>query len=125
MSVAEVDTLFKFGPFYAILQDGLDRMFDVVKSEEFRFFVNGECYASTLAEAVLISPTVHDVLRNDRSCPIFVISDKDIDSRNFGHFLDLIRCHDCVSLSEDKALSFLSICRLLAHKRSMIFGLAF
>jgi hypothetical protein len=53
MSVAEADALFQFKPFYAILQDGLDRMFDVVKSEEFQFFVNGECYASPLAEAIL------------------------------------------------------------------------
>jgi hypothetical protein len=37
MSVAETDMLFKFNPFYAILQNVLDRMFEVVKSEEVRF----------------------------------------------------------------------------------------
>jgi hypothetical protein len=37
MSVAETDMLFKFKSFYAILQNGLDRMFEVVKSEEVRF----------------------------------------------------------------------------------------
>jgi hypothetical protein len=68
---------------------------------------DSESYASTLAEAVQISATVRDVLGNDRSCRVFVISDKDIESRDFGHFLDWIRCHDCVSLSEDNALSFL------------------
>jgi hypothetical protein len=107
MSAAEADTLFKFRPFYAILQDGLDRMFNVVKSEEFHFFMNGDCYESTLAEAVLISPTVHDVLRHDRSCRVFVISDKnkdkDIDSRYFDDFLDFIRCHES-GFAEDPAL---------------------
>jgi hypothetical protein len=62
MSVAEADTLFKFTLFCTISQDGFDRMFEVVKSEEVQFFVNGDCYESTLAEAVIISPTVHDVL---------------------------------------------------------------
>jgi hypothetical protein len=117
MSVAAADTLFKFKPFDAILQHGVDRMFEVVKSEEFHFFVNGQCYQSSLAEVVLISPTIHEILRNDRSCRVFVISDDDIDSRGFGHFLDFIHCHDCVSLSEDKALSFRSICRLLRNER--------
>jgi hypothetical protein len=37
MPVPEVDAQFKLRPFYAILQDGLNRMFDVVKSDEFRF----------------------------------------------------------------------------------------
>jgi hypothetical protein len=68
MSVTEADTLFKFRTFYAILQDGLDRMFDIVESDKFQFFVNGECSEGTLAEAALISPTVHDTLQHDRSC---------------------------------------------------------
>jgi hypothetical protein len=79
--------------------------------------VNGECYESTLAEVVLISPTVHDVLRNNRSCRVFVISDEDIDEQAFDYFLDFIRCHDSVSLSEDKSLSFILICRLLGNER--------
>jgi hypothetical protein len=124
MSVAGADTRFKFRPFYAILQEGCDRMFDVVRSETFQFFVNGECYESTLAEAVLISPRVHDVLRNDRSSRAFVISDEDLESRDFGHFLDFVRCHDCVSFSEDKELSFLSICRLLGNERLALILLA-
>jgi hypothetical protein len=124
LSVAEADRLFKFRPFYALLQDGFDRMFDTVKSEEFHFLVNGECYESTLAEAVLISPTVHDVLRNDRSFRVSVISDKEIDSRDFGHFLDFIRCHDCVSLLEGKTLLFLTICPLFRNERLALILLA-
>jgi hypothetical protein len=37
VSVSGVDAQFKFKPFYAILEDGLDRMFEVAKSEEFHF----------------------------------------------------------------------------------------
>jgi hypothetical protein len=110
MSVTGMDVQFKFRPFYAILEDGLDRMFEVVKSEEFRFFVNGQALESTLAEAALISPRVHEALRFDRNSRTFAILDDTIDSKSFGIFLELVRSHDCVALPKDKKLSLLSIC---------------
>jgi hypothetical protein len=38
MSMQRMETHFKFRPFYAILENGLDRIFEVVKSEELQFF---------------------------------------------------------------------------------------
>jgi hypothetical protein len=70
MPVPGMGTQSKFRPFYAIFDDGLDRMFEVVKSEEFRFFVNGESLNITLSEAILILPRVHAALRLDRNCRI-------------------------------------------------------
>jgi hypothetical protein len=45
------------------LQDGLERLFEVIQSEEFKFIVNGEELKSPIAEAALISPTIHQQLR--------------------------------------------------------------
>jgi hypothetical protein len=124
MSIAETGALLKFMPFSAMLRDGLDRMFDIVKSEKFHSFVNGECYESTFTEAVLISPRVQDILRNDRNCRVFVISDEDINSQYFGDFFEFICRRDCFSLSEGKELSFLSIRRFSGNERLILILLA-
>jgi hypothetical protein len=75
-----------------------------MKSEEFRFFVNGQVPESTLAEAVLISPKVHEALRLDRNSRTFTISDDNVDSKSSGIFLELVRSRDCVALPKDKRL---------------------
>jgi hypothetical protein len=46
-------------PVLVALQDGLERLFEAVQSDEFSFVVNGEEMKSTIAEAFLISPTIH------------------------------------------------------------------
>jgi hypothetical protein len=117
MSVHGADKSLKFLPFYAILQDGLTRLFEVVKSDEFRFIVNGDSFESSVAEAVLISPTIHEVLQNDQSRRTFVISGDKIGSNDFGIFLEFVRCQDCNTFSDNKELSLLSICRLLGNER--------
>jgi hypothetical protein len=38
MSMTGLITRFKFAPFYAILEDGLERMLEIMKSQEFTFF---------------------------------------------------------------------------------------
>jgi hypothetical protein len=56
-----VESPFRFSPFYAILYDGQDRMFELVKSDKFTFVINNTEFESTIAEAVLISPLVLNV----------------------------------------------------------------
>jgi hypothetical protein len=124
MSVLGVEAQFQFRPFYAILEDDLDRMFEFVKSEEFQFFVNGKALESTLEEAVLISPRVHEALRHNRNNRTFTISDDTINSKLFGIFLELVRSHDCVALLKNKKLSLLSICRLFGNERRVLILLA-
>jgi hypothetical protein len=48
--------------------------------------MNGEAVESTLAEAVLISPRVHEALRFDQNSRTFVISDNNINSISFNIF---------------------------------------
>jgi hypothetical protein len=57
------DEAFEFSPSYAIWQDGHERMFEIVKSEDFIFVVNGACFAGRLAEAVLVSSAGHALLQ--------------------------------------------------------------
>jgi hypothetical protein len=45
-------------PVLVALQDGLERLFEVIQSDDFSFLVNGEQIKSTIAEAALISPTI-------------------------------------------------------------------
>jgi hypothetical protein len=58
MSRQSQRALSPFSPFDVILQDRLEKMFEVEKNDDFRFVVNGEVLESTLADAVLISPIV-------------------------------------------------------------------
>jgi hypothetical protein len=79
MSLFGAESTFKWTPFYAILQDGLERMLSVLKSDNFTFVVNGQVFESTVAEAVLLSPKVHETLRFDAGNRTFVISSDIID----------------------------------------------
>jgi hypothetical protein len=102
---------------YAIIEDGLGRMLEIVKSDDFLFDVNGQTFASTLAEAVLISPKVYQSLHSDRSVRTFTVRDTAIDRFCFSQFLELIRGRDYFALSVDTALLFLPLCRLLGTGR--------
>jgi hypothetical protein len=62
ISMPGVDTQFKFSPFNTILEDGLERIFEVMKNEGFRFSANSKSLVKTLAETVSISPIVHTTL---------------------------------------------------------------
>jgi hypothetical protein len=78
-----------------------------VKSEEFQFCLNGDVLETTLAEAILISPRIHEALRLDRNSRIFTISKNDIDSKSSAIFLEFDRSHDCVAMPKDKMVSLL------------------
>jgi hypothetical protein len=79
VSVLDANPQFNFTPFHAIVEDGLDRMLDVLDSEEFAFDVKGSIVKSNVAEAVLISPKIYDAIRNDRSTWSFAICDGGIE----------------------------------------------
>jgi hypothetical protein len=110
---------FKFSPFHAILQDGLERVLDVVKSDNFSFIVKGRVFISTIAEATLFSPKVHEMLRSDPSVRSFDISaeDDNIDVSLFSLFLEIARNYDCPSIEENKKLCLLSLCRAIGNER--------
>jgi hypothetical protein len=66
IQIHEAESAFKLLPLYARLEDGLERLFDIVKSNVFRFYVNGKVFESTIAEAVLLSLTIYESLQSDR-----------------------------------------------------------
>jgi hypothetical protein len=118
MAVLHSETPFRFSPLHAILQDGLDRMLDIVKTDDFTFIVNGESFKSTIAEAILISPKVHEMLRFDLSVRSLTISGDDhINATSFGHFLKFVLSRECPPVPQDQQLPFLSRCRSVGNER--------
>jgi hypothetical protein len=122
------DALLKRSKFYALLQDGLERMLSVVKSDEFELVVKGERFTTTLAETVLISPKVYELLQTDPTIRTFTLcgfdEDEDFESGSFKAFLDCVHSRVFQDISRSNELSFLSICRLLGNERLAFLFLA-
>jgi hypothetical protein len=114
MSIATTDTAFAFSPFYAIVETGLKRMVEFVKRNCFTFVVNGEHFESTIAEKVLISPAICDILRCDADAHSFAISSSDIESNDLSLILGFVRSFGTV-MSKDQALPLLLICNILGN----------
>jgi hypothetical protein len=104
-----------FSPFSALLRDGFDRMQEFVESEEFTFVVNGENFSMPLTEALLLSFTVCEIVRNDASCRSFRIDTGDMRSGEFGEFLSFIRRSRVANIGIESGQTFLSFCRVLGN----------
>jgi hypothetical protein len=76
---------------YRFLCDAVGRIIDRTNTNEFRFVINGKVFASSLVEAVLISPTVHALALNDLSAKEFRFNDDCINCDDFQIFHDIIR----------------------------------
>jgi hypothetical protein len=117
MSIPHSELDIRFSPLHAILQDGLDRMLEIVKSGDLMFIVNGESVQNTIVEATLISPKVHEMLRFDPSIRSFnILGDDCIDATSFGQFLKFVLSHECPTVSHDQRLNFLSLCRSVGNE---------
>jgi hypothetical protein len=128
MSVPPSDALLKGSTFYALLQDGLTRMLSVMKSDNFEVVVNGESFETTLAEAVLISPKIYELLQVDPTIRRFAICSVDdslsVDSSSLKAFLDCVHLREFFDLSRSNELTFLTLCRLLGNERLAFLFLA-
>jgi Txe/YoeB family toxin of Txe-Axe toxin-antitoxin module len=51
MTTDSAEAALSFSRFYAMLQDGIERIFEAMKRDAFTFVVNGEKFKSTLTEA--------------------------------------------------------------------------
>jgi hypothetical protein len=122
------DALLNGLQFYALLQDGLGRMLSVVKSDKFEVVVKGKSFETTLAEAVLISPKIYELLQLDPTIRTFTIRGldeaEDVDSNSFKMFLNCVHLGEFLHLSPSNELEFLSICRLLGNERLAFLFLA-
>jgi hypothetical protein len=99
-------------------------MLSIVKSEIFTFVINGQYFESTVAEIVLLSPTIHEILRSNPTHHTFVILNDTIDSSSFNLILQFVHSRDCFDLSNDKTLTVLSLCCLLGNERLVFFLLS-
>jgi hypothetical protein len=122
------DALLKGSKFYGLLQDGLARMLSIVKSDKFEIVVKGEIFETTLAEAVLISPKIYELLQLDPTIRTFTICGHDeapdVDSSSFKMFLDCVHVREFLHWSPSNELTFLYICRLLGNERLAFLFLA-
>jgi hypothetical protein len=106
---------FAQSPLFITLQNGLERLLEVLQTDEFMFIVNGESQKSTVLEAVLISPKIHENLRSSPGSCTFCINDENITAKDFSRFLDFIHSRVFKGFSREEQLSFVSICELLGN----------
>jgi hypothetical protein len=102
-------------PLFATFQDGFERLLEIAPSEKFFFVVNGESVESTVAQAILISPKVHERLRSAPGNGTFRIDDEHITANDFRRFLTFIGSRVFDGFSEEERSSFLSISGLLGN----------
>jgi hypothetical protein len=74
MAPSKVDAAVKFWPSYAIWQDGHERVFIIVKSDEFTFIVKRTRLESILPEGMFLSSAVYAVLQHDPAVSTFIVS---------------------------------------------------
>jgi hypothetical protein len=117
MSIPSPNQVFQFSPFHTILQDGIDRLLELVPNEEFTFIVKGEELKTTLSEAVLISPIISERLKTDPMNRQFDFVNSDIEMKHFSAFLELIRNREEIIFSREDELGFLSICKMIGNEQ--------
>jgi hypothetical protein len=123
MSITSPNSSVKFSPFHAILQDGIDRLLELIPNEEFTFVVNGERLKTTLSEAVLISPIISERLKTDPTTREFDFGNDEIEMKQLSVFVDFIRNrNECIFSKEDE-IGILSICKLIGNEKFSLFVL--
>jgi hypothetical protein len=117
MSKSEQKNKLNVSPVLVTLQDGLERLFEAVQSDEFYFVVNGEEMKRIIAEASLISPTIHQQLRSFPDVHTFQIDDTGFSAKHFNRFLEFVHSNVIAGFSKEEQTSFLSICGHLGNTR--------
>jgi hypothetical protein len=119
MSITFPNSPYMFSPFYAILQDEIDRLFELLPCEEFTFIVKGESLKTTLSEAILISPMISERLKTDPTNREFEIEieNDEVEMKQFSNFVELIRDREQYVFRRENELIFLSICKLIGNEQ--------
>jgi hypothetical protein len=108
MTAVSAEVGLPFSPFYAILQDGIERIFEAMKCDPFTFVVSSEKCKSILPETIAISPNSHKEL----------LLNPEIDRFEFAKcFREFAPSRVPLCLSLARALSFLSLCGPLGNER--------
>jgi hypothetical protein len=105
------------------LYDGIARLVDFMNDSPLTFVVNNCRFVSNVAEAVLLSPTIHQHIRTDITMQDFVLQDELITADDFSIFLKCVRGFQ-VELCQSHKSSFLTISRKFCNSRLEIFFLS-
>jgi hypothetical protein len=111
------EILLPFSPLFAVLQDGMDRMLNVIPRDSFIFIVDGQEFSSDLAEVIALSPKVYANWLLNPMVRSFEIPTHLMKADDFRDFLTFARTRHSVSLPHDRAVSFLSISGHLGNER--------
>jgi hypothetical protein len=119
MSITSSNPPVKFSPFHAILQDGIDRLLELLLCEEFTFIVKGKYLKTTLSEAVLISPIISERLKADPMNREFDFGSDELEfeMKEFSSFLDLVRNRDEGIFSREDEMKILSMSKLIGNEK--------
>jgi hypothetical protein len=123
MSVPSPNPTIKFSLFHAILQDGIDRLLELIPNEEFTFVVNSEQLKTTLSEAVSISPLISERLKIDPMNRKFSFGSDEIEMKQLSVFIDFIRNRNEWTFSNENEIGILSICKLIENEKLSLFVL--
>jgi hypothetical protein len=104
-----------FLAFEALLHANLDRVLEFLKTNAFTFSVNGDEIVCTVAEAILISPSVCDALQANPRNTNFSVASASIQSVDFGDFLAFARSLDYSRLPRKRMTAFISISTQLGN----------
>jgi hypothetical protein len=116
MSADKTNAGIAFSPFHALLQEGIDRLFEFFPSDPFTFHLRAHKFECTIAEAVLISPIVCNSIQCDSSCRAFHCSDERVDTETFASFLEFVRSRGLQPLPTDKSRGLSLICQMLGNE---------
>jgi hypothetical protein len=117
MSITSPNPTIKFSPFQAILQNGIDRLLELIPNEEFTFVAKGDELKITLFEAVVISPIISERSKADPTNHSFSVESDEIEMKQFSAFIDFIRNRDEFKLSREDEIVILSICKLIGNDK--------
>jgi hypothetical protein len=84
-------------------------MKEVIATDSFTFFVNGDEYVTSLLNAVLLSPAVHEELLHDHTLNKFVIEDEKVTLSALSKLVALFSS-DSVELTFSERQSMMSLC---------------
>jgi hypothetical protein len=121
ISVTSSNSPIKFSPFHAILQDGIDRLLELIPNEEFTFIVKNEQLKMTLSEAVLISPIISERLKIAPMNREFNFENDNLEMKQFSAFVDFIHRKEVCNVSEEDEIEFLTICKFLGNEKLSLF----
>jgi hypothetical protein len=101
---------------YRFLYDGIGRVSDLMNTSQFTFVVNDKVFPTSIIEAVLLSPAVHENVMNDLSNTELIIKNSNVTSEDFLHVLEFLH-FGRITICQSRLESLIEISRELKNDR--------